>query len=179
MARMAARSNGCGGSRLAGRAGASPRTLILYLGNPIVVNDQVGLIAGARLAAALATKPRVQVREFGGSPLDLVSHLEGWQRLILIDSIWTGTRAPGDVVLYREADLLAERGEAYPHGLNLPEAIRLARRFELPLPAQIALIGIETGPITRFGEHLDPQLSARLEEICAEVERLARELLAG
>jgi hydrogenase maturation protease len=154
------------------------RTLVLYLGNPIVRNDQVGLIAGARLARALAGRPGVEIREFEGSPLDLVSHLEGYHRLILIDSIWTGARRPGAVALYREPQLLAERGDAYPHGLNLPEAVRLARRLELPLPAEIALIGIETGPITRFGEGLDPELTERLEEICAEVARAVHELIA-
>jgi hydrogenase maturation protease len=178
MTRRGRRSGASGGSRLASPPAAAKRTLILYLGNPIVRNDQVGLIAGARLARELAGRPGVEVRKFGGSPLDLVSHLDGYRRLILIDSIWTGTKAPATVVLYREQELLAQRGDAYPHGLNLPEAIRLARALELPLPAEIALIGIETGPITRFGEGLDAELADRLEETCAEVERLVRELIA-
>ena len=82
-------------------------TLILYMGNPIVKNDQVGLIVGSRIAAFYTTSADVTVRQFGGSPLDLVSDVHGYDRLILIDSISTGRHPLGSVTVFAEQDILS------------------------------------------------------------------------
>jgi len=117
-------------------------TLLLYLGNPIAGDDGIGIEVGSRLAAELSaasgsgaatrstTAPRVvTAREFSGSPLDLLGAVEGYDRLILLDAVATGAPV-GTVRLYDEGELMARRGDTYPHGLNLPEAIALGRRLQ-------------------------------------------------
>jgi hydrogenase maturation protease len=153
-------------------------TLLLYTGNPIVENDQLGLIAGRRAASHLAGRPGVEAREFIGSPLDLLAECEGVRRLLLIDTVSTGAE-PGTVTVYDEPALRDRRGDFYPHGLSLPEALRLARRLEVPLPERVDLIGIEVPPLHRFGESPSSELAGRLEEICLAVERAVEGLLAG
>ncbi len=158
------------------RPGLPLRTLLLYLGNPIAGDDAVGLRVGARLASELSGLPGLVVREFSGSPLDLVTGVEGCQRLVLIDAV--ATVAPvGTVRLFDEAELAAHGGQAYPHGLNLPEALALARRLGTPLPSRIYLIGIEVRPVQRFREGLSPELEEKLPQIVAEVRNLLFELL--
>ena len=153
-----------------------PRTLLLYLGNPIAGDDAVGLRIGSQLAAELSGLPGLTVREFSGSPLDLVTGVEDCDQLVLIDAVATG--APlGTVRLFNEAELAARGGQAYPHGLNLPEALALGRRLGTPLPSRIHLIGVEVRPVQRFREGLSPELEERLPQIIAEVRRLLLELL--
>jgi hydrogenase maturation protease len=151
--------------------------LILYIGNPIVRNDQVGLIVGRRLAERYADRRDVEVREFIGSPLDLIGEIEGYPSVVLIDSMVTGTEAIGAVRLYREEELLERRGDVYPHGMNLPEAVILARRLGLEIPQGISLVGIEVGPIGAFAEAPSPELAASLERIYGEVLEAVRSLV--
>jgi hydrogenase maturation protease len=152
-------------------------TLILYLGNPIVRNDQVGLIVGSRIATLFSSNSNVEVREFSGSPLDLVSDIHGYDRLVLIDSISTGKRPIGSVVLFGEEDILASRGDAYLHGMNLSEALTLCRRMDLPFPNVVHLIGIEAGDMYEFDENLSAELRQGLPGIILEVRRIVENLI--
>jgi hydrogenase maturation protease len=158
------------------RTESSPRTLLLYLGNPIAGDDAVGLRIGSQLASELSGLPNLTVREFSGSPLDLVTGVEGCDRLVLIDAVATGAPV-GSVRLFDETELTSHPGQAYPHGLNLPEAVTLGRRLGTPLPARIHLIGIEVRPVQRFREGLSPELEERLPQIIAEARRLLLEVL--
>lgn len=153
------------------------RTLILYLGNPIVKNDQVGLIVGSQVASLFASNPQVDVHEFSGSPLDLVSDIQGYDRLILIDSISTGEQPIGSVILFREEDILSKRGDVYLHGMNLSEALALCRRMQLPFPEELYLVGIEAGVIYEFSENLSADLRDKMGQIIPQVRRIVEELL--
>jgi hydrogenase maturation protease len=153
------------------------RTLILYLGNPIVKNDQVGLIVGSQVASLFASNPQVNVHEFSGSPLDLASDIQGCDRLILIDSISTGEKPIGSVTLFREEGILSKRGDVYLHGMNLSEAITLCRRMQLPFPDELYLVGIEAGVIYEFSENLSADLQDKMDQIIPQVRRIVEELL--
>jgi len=155
---------------------ALAQTLLLLLGNPIVGDDAVGLEVGARLAAELAARPEVRVRQFTGSPLDLITEIQGCDRLVLIDAVATGAPV-GTVRIFSEEELLARCADAYPHGLNLSEALALGRRLGAGLPEKIHLIGIEVQPAHTFREGLSPELEQRLPEILQEARRALRELL--
>jgi hydrogenase maturation protease len=146
------------------------------MGNPIARDDQVGLRVGARLARELAALPATELREFSGSPLDLVAESEGWDRLVLLDAVYTG-RDIGTVICVAEEELASMGGEAYPHGLNVPEALSLGRRMGLPLPQRITLIGIEIGPVRAFGEALSSELAGKLDAITREVREMLVRLL--
>jgi hydrogenase maturation protease len=152
-------------------------TLILYMGNPIVKNDQIGLIVGSRIADYYSVYPDVDVKEFGGSPLDLVSDIRGYDRLILIDSISTGRHPIGSIKLFGEEDILAGGGDVYLHGMNLSEALKLCRRMQLPFPEKLHLIGIEAGVIYEFDESLSPELRDKLPEIIAQVRKMVEDLV--
>jgi hydrogenase maturation protease len=152
-------------------------TLILYMGNPIVKNDQVGLIAGTQIAAFYANRPDVKVREFGGSPLDLVSDIQGYDHLILIDSISTGAHEIGSVTVFGEEEILAGGGDVYLHGMNLSEALKLCRRLQLPFPGKLHLVGIEAGVIYEFDESLSAELRDKLPAAISGVRRAVGELL--
>jgi hydrogenase maturation protease len=137
-----------------------PSALILYIGNPIVKNDQIGLEVGRLLAGRFSADP-------------------GEEQVILVDSVSTGRRPPGSVTLFTGEQILAERGDLYPHGTSLPEALRLGRRLGLALPRKLDLVGIEVGPIREFGQSLSPELSSALRRIQLEVLQICEGLLAS
>jgi hydrogenase maturation protease len=117
------------------------------------------------------------VREFSGSPLDLISNIQDCDRLILIDSIATGQQPVGSVSVFTEEDILANRGDVYLHGMNLSEALKLCRRLKLPFPKELHLVGIEAGVIYEFNEDLSTELRDALPGIIPEVQRIVEGLL--
>jgi len=157
-------------------------SLIVYLGNPILSSDRIGLDVGRRLARELprfSLPNAVEIREFVGSPLDLLSELEGYRQLVLIDSIVTRKMEIGEVALFREEEIVDFAKAQYVHGLNLAEVIALSRRLGLPFPERILLIGIEVGDVGKFGDRLDPKLEARLQDIHAAVRDATAEFLGS
>jgi hydrogenase maturation protease len=145
-------------------------TLLIYLGNPIIKNDCIGIILGRRLEEDLASEGNICIHEFVGSPLDLVTRFEGYQRVILLDSIMTGSMDPGTVLLFNEDEILTHaRGFDSLHGINLPEALALSRRLGMDMPSRLLLIGIEIGDADGFGETLSEDLQGRLEDIYRNV----------
>jgi hydrogenase maturation protease len=131
----------------------------------------------ARELPRLSPPHPVEIREFVGSPLDLLSELDGYRELVLIDAIVTRRMAVGDVALFREEEIVEFAKAQYVHGLNLAEVIALSRRLDLPFPERILLIGIEVGDVGKFGDRLDPDLEKRLEDIHTAVRDAAAEFL--
>jgi len=157
-------------------------SLIVYMGNPILSGDRIGIDVGRRLARDLPrlSLPRaVEIREFVGSPLDLLSELEGYRELVLIDAIVTRKMEIGAVALFREEEIVEFARAQHVHGLNLAEVIALSRRLGLPFPERILLVGIEVGDVGKFGDRLDPKLEARLDDIYSAVRDATAEFLGS
>jgi hydrogenase maturation protease len=153
------------------------KTLILYMGNPIVKNDQIGLIVGARLSSILASSPGVDAQEFSGSPLDFVAQISDYNRVILVDSVSTGRQPVGSVVLYTQEEILKNHGDVYLHGMNLSEALALGRRMQIPFPTTLHLIGIEAGTVDKFSDSMSIDLADRLGQIICEARRIVDRLI--
>ncbi|MGA1794390.1 MAG: hydrogenase maturation protease [bacterium] len=145
-------------------------TLVIYLGNPIIKNDCIGIRIGRRLEEDLSNHTNISIREFVGSPLDLITHFAGYQRVILVDSIMTGSMEIGTVVLFKEDEILTHAGNYHSlHGINLPEALALSKRMGMDMPPHILLVGIEIGDAGEFGETLSEDLHGQLEGIYKNV----------
>ena len=148
----------------------SRKTLICYLGNPIVKNDCIGYTLGRRLERLFQSDTGVAVREFTGSPLDFISETQGFQQVLIVDAMVTGTAPAGTVKVLTEADLERYRVGASAHSINLPEALALARTMHIPMPQRIVLIGIEVPWSGEFGATLSPDLEAQLDRIYEDVQ---------
>jgi hydrogenase maturation protease len=149
-------------------------TLILYLGNPIVRNDQIGFIIGTRLKSQQSRIPEADILEFSGSPLDFISAVSGRDKLIIVDSISTGRYAKGTVVLFSRDELLETGSSFYLHGMNVAEAFTLMECFGLSMPDEVCLIGIEAGSLDRFGDSCDDELTAALASVEEKVMEIIR-----
>ena len=60
------------------------------MGNPIVKNDCIGIEIGKRLEKDLIQHKNIHIREFVGSPLDLVTQFSGYRKIILVDAMMPG-----------------------------------------------------------------------------------------
>jgi len=150
------------------------------MGNPIVVNDRIGILIGKQLEKDLSGKESIEypeIREFTGSPLAFVNEISGYSKVIIIDSVATGLMEPGSVVLFSKEELLQHSSQIYLHGMNLPEAIRLREELACALPTEIKLIGIEVPRIDRFGDELSSELKGKENSIYRSVRETLFELI--
>jgi hydrogenase maturation protease len=116
------------------------RILVLGLGNDILGDDAVGLVAARRLRASLPAA--VDVLEQAGASLDLLDILEPYDRALILDSIVTGQHPPGTILEFDRADFQEVLGPS-PHYAGLPEVLRLAEALGIPFPAEIRILACE------------------------------------
>jgi hydrogenase maturation protease len=152
-------------------------TLVLGLGNPLRRDDGVG----PRLVSELAQQglPRgVTALDGGTGGLRLLSVMEGWGRVVVVDAADV-SRAPGEFVRFvpGEAGLVGAAAgvgacRARPislHNLGLAELLALARRLGRSLP-EIVVYGVQPADLG-WGEGLSQAVEAgipRLREAVLE-----------
>jgi len=150
------------------------KTLILGMGNSILSDDAVGLIAAKRVFEALNSAIRnpqsaisLRLSESGG--LNLLDIITGYDRLIVIDSIKTGKFAPGEVVEIDAKSRLGSHRLLSSHDVSLFEAVDMGRKLGSKIPEKIKIFGIEIVNNTDFNEKLTPAIEKELDNIVKEI----------
>ena len=116
------------------------RILVLGLGNDILGDDAVGLLAARRLRALLPES--VDVIESPGAGLDLLDILEGYDRALLLDAIMTGKHPPGTILEFSGADFRRDDARS-PHYAGLPTVIQLAESLGTRFPEHFQILAME------------------------------------
>jgi hydrogenase maturation protease len=136
--------------------GHPARILVLGLGNDILGDDAVGLVAARRLRAALPAA--VDVLEQAGASLDLLDILEPYDRALILDSIVTGQHPPGTILEFDRTDFQEVLGPS-PHYAGLPEVLRLAEALGIPFPAEIRILACEVADPYELREGISASLT--------------------
>jgi hydrogenase maturation protease len=147
---------------------------VLCLGNELVADDAMGIVAARRLVERLAAAGRpvppqpshdpavtvrafelprvgaVEVVETALTGMYLLESVVGASRLIVLDTVVTGTQEPGTVVELGEGDLDGPRGGS-PHYIGLLETLDLARALGLEVPDDVVIVAVEAGDSMTIG----------------------------
>lgn len=156
------------------RSGSVGPTRVLCLGNELIADDGVGPVAARaldeRLALAATTDPlevvtdpavtvhayelpsvgRVELVETALTGMYLLDVVVGASRLIIVDSVVTGTSDPGTVLELREQDLDGPRGTS-PHYIGILEMLELARGLRFDVPDDVLILAVEAGDYWTVG----------------------------
>ena len=120
----------------------SPRTAIIGVGNHAGGDDAAGLLVLDALRR-MERPPDVDLIDAGLAGLALVSYMEGYARVVLVDAVDMGL-APGEVRTFRPADVRSAR-DAPPlslHACDLLEVIELSGRIDM-CPDEVIVVGIQ------------------------------------
>jgi len=122
---------------------ASPRILVIGVGNEYRSDDAVGLVVARRLKAL--SLDNVTVIEESGEGADLMESWKGADAVILIDAASSGTK-PGTIhcIDARTQRIPKDLFHYSTHSFSVGEAVELARVMN-GLPPQIVLYGVEGG----------------------------------
>jgi hydrogenase maturation protease len=132
---------------------------VLCLGNDLLGDDSLG----SRLAA--------HVRQFAPASVDVVAtpetglHLLDYalnvRRLIVVDTVVTGSAPPGTIYEFHDTDLKSPPGGS-PHYVGLFEALAVARHLCLPAPEEVLILAVEATNGSTIGEDMHPAVVAAI-----------------
>ena len=154
----------------------APRILVVGLGNDILGDDAVGLLAARRLRAILPGS--VEVLESAGVGLDLLDVLEGYDRALILDAIATGQHPPGTVLEFTSEDFQKVIAPS-PHYAGLPELLQLAERLGIPFPTALCVLACEVADPYQIREGLSASATGALPALVARAQRVVECWLAN
>jgi hydrogenase maturation protease len=144
-------------------------TVVIGLGNPLMGDDGLGLVALERLRTEYAIPPDVELVDGGTWGMNLLPVIEDAGRVILIDAIDVGA-TPGTPVRLERARLpryLATK--ISPHQVDLRDVLGLAE-LRGTLPADTVAVGLQPDRVA-LGDGLSAVLRCRIDDLVALVVR--------
>jgi hydrogenase maturation protease len=147
------------------------KTLIIGLGNPILTDDGVGIYTAREIHAMLSTATDIEVIELSVGGITLMEHMIGYDRVILVDAMWTPPGEAGQVVVFDAGDLTETLNTRSTHDADLPTALRIGRELGAPLPTDenIQIVAITANNVLDFDERPTPVVEAAIPAACDAV----------
>lgn len=134
--------------------------IVLGLGNPLMGDDGVGLVALERMRNNLELGPRVQFEDGGTLGLSLLPIIEDCGALLVLDAVRMGGM-PGTIVKLDALDIPMYLSlKTSPHQTGFREALALAR-MRGTLPDRLCVVGVEVEHM-EFGAAMSPQVAAAI-----------------
>ena len=142
-----------------------PKSLVLGLGNPILGDDSIGFRLAELLDERLGSLPETDFLSTSLAGIRLLDQIQGYDRLIVLDSMTTG-RHPTGTITAMEIEDLAQCGvnRLSVHHIPFTEILELGRSSGLDIPDEIRIYAIEIEYPLEAGEDLSPALDGRIEE---------------
>lgn len=147
------------------------KTLVIGLGNPILTDDGVGIYTARAIRRVLPVDAPVDVTELAVGGLGLMEAMVGYERVILIDALWSPPDETGEVVQFDAGHLSETLNSASSHDVDLPTALRIGRELGAPLPADnhIQIVAVRANDVLDFGDEPTPPVKAAIPEAAAAV----------
>lgn len=147
------------------------KTLVIGLGNPILTDDGVGIYTAREVARMLPANTDVEVIELSVGGIALMEAMVGYERVILIDALWSPADQTGSVVAFGAGDLPNTLNTASTHDADLPTALKVGRSLGAPLPTSenIQIVAVTAHEVLTFGELPTPPVMAAIPEAAHNV----------
>jgi hydrogenase maturation protease len=171
---------------------ATGPTRVLCLGNDLVADDALGVVAarwlcrrlaglGAPLPPGPAFDPAATVRAFQHPRAGVIEVVEtaltgmylleavvGAGRLIVVDTVVTGSSPAGSVRVLAEDDFAGPTGGS-PHYVGLFETLELARGLGLPTPREVIIVAVEAEDYLTVGGRMTASVGAAVPAVVGRV----------
>ena len=137
------------------------KTLVVGLGNPILGDDGVGWKIASELQCekSIPTDVTIECAALGG--ITLMESLIGYDRAIIIDSIFTH-QAPIGTLRFSKLDDLPNPSLGHmtsAHDTSLQAALQIGRALGAHLPDDITIVTVESEKVYDFSETLTPPIA--------------------
>ncbi|MFO0553191.1 MAG: hydrogenase maturation protease [Polyangiaceae bacterium] len=143
------------------------RALVIGLGNPLLGDDGVGIVA-SRLVRDVIAPSEADVVEVYAGGLRLLDAMVGYRRVINVDALMSGVRG-GSVHRLDVGELRRTKNLTSTHDTNLATALELGRTIGMEIPDHVRIVGVEVVDTSSFKEALSAVVAAALPTVVREV----------
>ena len=139
---------------------------ILCLGNELLADDSLGSVVAEHVRQfAPADVEVLSTPEAGFHLLDYVLNVH---RLVVVDTVVTGTAPPGTIFAFHDHQLKAVPGGS-PHYVGLCETLNLARTLGLPVAEEVFFLAVEAADCSTIGGEMHPAVLAAVPALINKV----------
>lgn len=135
------------------------RTRILCLGNDLLADDALGSLVAEQIKQFVP--PHVEVVSTAEAGFHLFDYVLNTSCLIVIDTVVTGTAAPGTVYVLHEKDFRTAPGGS-PHYTGLQETLSIARTLHLSVAETVVVLAVEAADCSTLGGAMHPAVRAAI-----------------
>jgi hydrogenase maturation protease len=154
------------------------KILVMGLGNPILSDDAVGILAARTLKESFH-HPEVDIIEAELGGMNLLDPLQDYQAAIIMDSVITGEHPPGTIIFnYDLENLPGSPRLLSPHDADLASTIRLGKKLGMNMPTEVRILAMEVEDNITFAEKCTPKVKAAIPQMVHSVKNLILELLS-
>lgn len=137
------------------------RVLILGIGNLLLSDEGVGVHA-VRCLSLQELPPGVEILDGGTSGADLIDHLEGRAKVIVIDAA-SGEGPPGTIFRCEARDLIEQNESLSLHEFGLADSLHMAEALGCA-PQRVIVLGVKPATMEP-GLELSPAVAAVLPHV--------------
>ncbi|MCX6152681.1 MAG: hydrogenase maturation protease [Candidatus Kapabacteria bacterium] len=148
------------------------KILIIALGNDLLGDDGLGIVASAILRERL--HDIIEIEDVFGGGLELLDLIEGKDKVLILDSIQTGTNEIGTIMEIDPEKLSAFQAYS-PHYIGLPDVLRLGKELNVKLPEIIKILCMEIPFSEEIKQGLSLKIKEKLPEFCKMAEQIIRQ----
>jgi hydrogenase maturation protease len=132
---------------------------VLCLGNDLLGDDSLGSMVAEHIRQFAPVN--VEVLSTAETGFHLLDYALNVSRLIVVDTVVTGSAPPGTIYEFRDGDLKSPPGGS-PHYVGLVEALTVARHLCLPAAEQVLILAVEAKDCFTVGEDMHPAVVAAI-----------------
>jgi len=145
-------------------------SLVLGVGNLLLSDEGIGIHAIRKLVDSQVLPEDIEIVDGGTAGLNLLTYLEGVDRLVIIDAVETGG-PPGTLVR-----IAGDRVPAYlalkisPHEITLPDFLAASKLRDL-YPNEVIIWGMQPGSLEvgiDLSADVEEKLSALVDHVIEE-----------
>lgn len=140
------------------------RTLLLGIGNPLLMDDGIGIVVARELAKRHLSG--VDVEEATASGIEVMEMMLDYEKVVVVDAILFPDHEPGEIMHLKEEDFSHTVHGSSPHGVNISTAIALGRQTSPErMPKEIVFIAMQAEDVSTFGERQTEKVARNMPEL--------------
>ena len=133
---------------------------VLCLGNELLADDSLGTVVAEQVRQFAS--PEVDVISTPEAGFHLLDYVLNIRRLVVVDSVMTGTAPPGTVYVLHELKTVSGGS---PHYVGLQETLTLARRLGLTVAEEVIFVAVEAFDCSTLGGQMHPRIRAAIPSV--------------
>ena len=142
------------------------KPLVLGLGNELLGDDAIGILAARELAKELSGEADIVESSLSG--VALLDLFVGYEKAIIIDAVKMEGFSPGTIMEFDLSELRSVRSPS-PHFTGLPELIALAAEMKLHFPGEIKIFAVQADDPYTVGGAMSQPVKDALDDLVIRI----------